>query len=439
MADAALDLAGQQSRRRLFALLVLSLGVVVLNVIRCPELLLTPRFYAEEGANYFAGAYQRSFASHIFSANFGYYTLYNQLATALAARAPLEWAPLVTIWLALGVQVGISLFALWGDIPPLRRVWQRGALALAIPLLIWPEYWLTSIGMHCWFATGVFLVLIGPALTSGRSASYGRLGYLAFAGLSGVISCFMIPAFSLRAWRERSRFHARAAAVLLGCLLVHGGVFLYTLLNRAGELTSRFTPNPLSSLLTKWVIYQFAVPFAGRGIFESGASRWFGALVAGMFQRVSQLNDFFYSPLVFGSFAMIVAAGVIILNRRRTDVQVITLAFLTVCTFSVVFSVNFSGGPRYYFLPSLMLLTLLLMSVDLALPRVLTAGALFLVVTSLAANGLEFRQILRQRAYNPDYPSWKTEVTIWRVFPDHELKIWPPDWRMTLHKREPAN
>jgi len=427
-------LAAAGNRFRLFV----SAVVVALNVARCPELLLSPRFFAEEGTTYFACAFQKPFISNLFSAHYGYYTLYNQLATSLAKLAPLEHAPLVTTFMSLLVQVGISLYVLWGELPLLDTPWRRSVLALSIPLISWPGHWLTIIGSQSWFAAGAFLLLLG--MNRSKSAfSYGtRGGYLVLAGLTGVISCFMAPAYLWRSFREKSREYLAYASILLLCLIVHAGVLLEATLSRSTELSGRFIFNSFATMLGKTVVYQFAVPFTGRGFFEQQPLVAIGSsireAVENFFGVQLFIHDLFIIPLLTGLAVIMTTAVIIWQNRSRLDIQIMAIALVSVTVMSNLCSINSTGGPRYYFIPSLILLAMFTGIKEMNGIRPVFAAAGFLVITTLLANGYEYRSIMYKQAYHPDYPDWQTELVIWKTNPAYQLNIWPPPWKMTLDK-----
>jgi len=421
-------------------LILVSVLVIALNILRCPELLVHPRFFAEEGATYFSGAFQQSFLANIFSAHFGYYTLYNQIATSLAAMAPLEFAPLVTTWLSFFVQIGISLYVLWGELPLLDTLFRRTVLALAIPLLAWPGHWLTVIGTQCWFGAGTFLLLLGANSSRLRSSYVLKGMYLGLAGLTGVISCFMAPAYLLRAAKEKSREYFAYAGMLLFCLGVHLAVLLQAVLTNSAEVSCRFVSNHLDSLLYKTIVYQFAVPFTGRGIFEQASVVAVGSGLKANLENIFGVNllvyDLFMIPMAIGMMVMLITAIIIWQQRSRLDLQLIALSLLTVSVLSNICSAGLSGGPRYYFLPSLMLLTLFIGFWELKKIRVLTALTGCIILSTLLLNGYEYRSIMLKQAVKPDYPDWQTEVEQWRKFPAYEINIWPAPWKMMLSRQQ---
>ena len=426
------------SNRKQF-LLMISIVVIALNFVRCPDLLLNPRFFAEEGSTYFSCAFQKSFLANIFSAHYGYYTLYNQIATSFATLVPLEYAPLVTTLMSLLVQVGISLYVLWGELPLFDTPWRRAVLALAIPLISWPGHWLTIIGTQCWFGAGTFLLLLTSGSSRKLSGYVCRAGYLILAGLTGVLSCFMIPAYLWRAAREKSGEFFGYAAILFFCLLVHIGVLLDALHSRSPELSTRFIFNSFETVLGKTVVYQFAIPFTGRGIYEQQYLVDIGSDIKNVVENFFGINlfifDQFIVPVIIGLAIIMLTAFIIWLNRSRHEVQVMAVALISVSILSNLCSVNSAGGPRYYFIPSLILLALFMCIHEMKSYRPVVAATALLVVTTLLGNGYEYRSIMYKQAYSPDYPDWRAELELWRMTPSYQINIWPKSWKMNLDKR----
>jgi hypothetical protein len=420
-------------------LLLISAVVIALNIVRCPELLLSPRFFAEEGTTYFASAFQKSFLENIFSAHYGYYTLYNQIATSFAKLVPLEHAPLVTTFMSLIVQVGISLYVLWGELPLLATIWRRAFLALAIPLISWPGHWLTIIGTQCWLGAGTFLLLLSSNRSRPLAGYAARAGYLLVAGLTGVISCFMIPAYFLRAVKEKSMEFFAYAGILFLCVPVHTGVLFDALLSSSPEVADRFMSNTLATMLGKTVVYQFAIPFTGRGFFEQQLLVDIGSSIKTIFENVFGVNllvhDLFVMPLLTGVAVIILTTVIIWQNRSILDVQLITVTLLTIGILSNFCSINSAGGPRYYFVPSLIMLTLYIGIKEMKSCRPVVAAAVLVMLCTLLGNGIEFRSIMNKQAYRPDYPDWRAELVLWRATPSYQINIWPTSWKMNLDRR----
>lgn len=418
--------------------LIISVVVVLLNILRCPQLLLSPRFFAEEGTVYFSEAFHNTFLGNIFSAHFGYYTLYNQIATSLATLTPLEYAPFVTTSMSLVLQSGISVYILWGDLPILDTMARRSVMAIAVPLLAWPGHWLTVIGAQCWLGVGAFFLLLGS--DHGKNLyNYGlKVCYLLLAGLTGVVSCFLLPAFILRAIKEKSLKSGGYVAILMFCFTVHAFVLLKAILSSSSEIATRFVSNSFSEILGKSVVYEFAIPFTGRKVFEIQPVVYSGSRIREAIENIFGVSifvsDLFMIPVMVGVAVILLTVAIFWQNRLKLEAQLIGVALVSVTVLSNFCSVNSAGGPRYYFLPSLMLLTLYVCVKGLRYPRPIAFTAVLIVCSTLVANGLEYRSVMRKQAYNPCYPDWREELVLWQSSPSYQINIWPSSWKMNLDK-----
>src|SRR5512133_505488 len=107
-------------------------GCLAVAVARCPQLLASPRFWAEEGRDYFAYAFAHGPLAGLLASHLGYYALVTNASAALASVVPLEHAPLVTTAIALLVQLAVSALVLTS----VSSLWCGGAATLAIALAV---------------------------------------------------------------------------------------------------------------------------------------------------------------------------------------------------------------------------------------------------------------------------------------------------------------
>lgn len=129
---------------------IMTMAIIAISILRKPQLMYQPRFYAEEGQAFFSFAYNNSFIDYLLTPMFGYYALYNVIATALASKFPLEIAPLITIYESLVVQIIVSSYVIWCDISILNTNLKRFMVAISFPLLCPSQIWLTTIGVQYW-------------------------------------------------------------------------------------------------------------------------------------------------------------------------------------------------------------------------------------------------------------------------------------------------
>lgn len=413
---------------------LLTLAIAMFVAWRQPELLTEPRFWAEEGSNYFAYAYAHSWWENLLHPQFGYYTLYNSIATSLAAAVPLEYSPAVTTVLAGAVQVGVSAAVIWWRLPILPALWQRGLVAFGIQFLAHPRIWLTTIGVQYFLCVLSFLILLEEDQSVRPAPPLSRQLLLAFNGLNGVLSCFLIPAFLLEWYRERSRSHLRYVLILTACLLVQAGVFAAALGSSDGGVSFRLRATDPLRLAARFIHFQFVVPFTGRVIWLNDAVTTVNdritALLRPIIGNTPEICDYLVLHQLTGLsiIALLCIAGFSL--RRKRDTGVVLTAFVVVAAFSTLFSVNSSGGPRYTYAPSVMMLIFtasIARTMDIsALLRKTAVGMLISAVLLC-----DYRPTM-VFAYGPDWPKWRQELAQWRANPAYQMRIWPDTFFMSL-------
>lgn len=422
---------------------MLTIVVIFAAYLRLPELLLEPRFWAEEGSNYFSFAFSHNWLVNLFTPQFGYNTLYNSIATSLAALLSLEHAPAVTTYLAFLVQLSVSAAAIWWDIPILDSLPKKFVIALFIQILAYPRIWVTTIGVQYWLCILTFLILLYNHKAGSRKVFVLQNCLLVLTGLTGILSCVLIPAFVLKAVKTKSRQVMIQTAILTLCLLVQVAVFVYSYLNNDAGLKIRFADCGLLYLLSKMIRFQITVPFFERYIFSSPSGEYLDIVIRKALSTIT--GPVIYSPrynfyLLEMFLGLATVSYLLILTYRKIrqlDTQLIAISLLLVTVVSTYFSVNSSGGPRYTFAPSIMIMVLIVGAVnDNTIAKTLRYIASILVMLSLSSSLLHYRgNMLGGVAYDPSWPKWQEELIIWKADHAYPLRIWPPGWSMALSEK----
>jgi hypothetical protein len=412
---------------------LLTLGIALFVAWRQPELLTAPRFWAEEGTNFFAYAYAHSWWENLFHPQFGYYTLYNAIATSLAATVPLEHAPAVTTVLAGAVQIGVSAAVIWWRLPLLAALWQRLVIAFGIQFLAYPRIWLTTIGVQYFLCVLSFLILLEEPPTEHRPPLSRQL-ILTLNGLTGVLSCFLIPAFFLKWRQQRSRSHLRSVQILATCLLVQTGVYVAALGSNDSGVAFRLRATDPVRLTARFIHFQFVVPFTGRVIWlrdgVTTANDRLTALLRPVIGTTPETCDYMVLQQLVGLAIVALFAVAFYALRCKRDSGVILAAFVVVAAFSTLFSVNSSGGPRYTYAPSVMLLVFAAMIARTAdVSALLRRTTLGMLVAAMLLCDYRPTMVF---AYSPDWPQWRQELSHWRANPAYQLRLWPAPFVMTL-------
>lgn len=192
-------------------------------VMRHPDSLFHPQFFAEDGAIWFAEAYNwGAWKAMVWTYN-GYFQLLPRLAAGLALLAPLRLAPLIQNLIAIAVQaLPVSLLlskrsSTWG---PLRF---RISLAMVYLLLPNTREIMGTITESQWvLALCAFLLLVGVSPDSPRERALDLVIY-ALCGFTGPFCLFLLPIVLLR---ERDDWRRVIVATLLTTSIVQAAALL---------------------------------------------------------------------------------------------------------------------------------------------------------------------------------------------------------------------
>lgn len=104
-----------QARSKIFSsgslsYVVLSVSAVLILFSRRPRSFLNPQFWAEDGREWYADAFNLSIIQALTLPENGYYQTFSRLAALFAQIFPLSYGPLIFLVLAVSVQVIVALF-----------------------------------------------------------------------------------------------------------------------------------------------------------------------------------------------------------------------------------------------------------------------------------------------------------------------------------------
>ena len=406
--------------------LLISLTLVLLTgaaiVLRLPDLLIEPRFWAEEGRVYFAYALTVQPAEALFAVHQGYYSLLPNLATWLATRVPLEQAPAMTTVIAIVVQAVPALIvatssAIWFAEPG------RKALAVLIVLLVGAagELHATTIAAQFHLAVATAIIYLEFSTEPRRARGAVLLLVLVIAGLTGVQSLMLAPFFAWRWWRD-GRYGDGFATLILGLCVV---VQIFVIMGNPGE-ADRFAPgepllpvllNALEGLAKGLLVY----PIAGD---------------LGPGTRTLPHGD---GILLVGGLG--VAAGVIaqLLLLRRGPGRDLLAAAWFIAIVSFIGSRRMAGGDRYLEVSSILIvLALMALAFDNRRRQATRLCAGFAVLVALAMNAWLYQPRMAS-VHAPDWPSWSEEIAAWRDGQREEPRLHPQwadgAWTVVLPER----
>jgi hypothetical protein len=194
-------------------------------ISRRPDAIFHPQFWFEDGAVFYAQAYNLGWWSSLFITYEGYFHAIPRIGAGLALLFPLHLAPLVMNLIAVAIQ------AIPANLLLSRRLSALGSLRfralLAITYLILPNGWEfnATITWSQWpLALCAFLVLVSAPPQSKPERGLD-LCILAASGFSGPFCIFLLPIGTYAQLRNSGRRHWSGVVVLAAvCLVQLGGL-----------------------------------------------------------------------------------------------------------------------------------------------------------------------------------------------------------------------
>src|SRR3569623_774443 len=206
--------------------LALAISLVVM-IARRPDILSNAMFWAEDGAGYFADAFNKGALSALFLPYAGALQIFPRAIYGFATLLPLRFVALFGVWAALLARAAIPAFLFSS-----RLTWidWRAKVAIAAYFLLMPnlaEVHANPANTH-WYL-GLYLLAVvladAPRTLGWRIHDWAAL---VLAGLSGPMILFVLPALVFRSLTQRDTPNARwpflvvavaLAALQLGLLI----------------------------------------------------------------------------------------------------------------------------------------------------------------------------------------------------------------------------
>lgn len=201
---------------------------VIAVVSRRPDVLLYPQFYAEDGAVWFAQAYNLGWLHALSLPEGGYLNTLPRLAAALALLVPFHAAPLLMNLAGIVVQalpVGILLStrsAAFGSLP-VRLL--EAVVYLALPNSNEVFVVITNAQFHLALAASLLAFARPPTTFPGRTFD---VAVFILSGLTGPFCLVLFPLVVLFWWLRRERWRLTIIALLAASSIAQIAVLLQT-------------------------------------------------------------------------------------------------------------------------------------------------------------------------------------------------------------------
>jgi hypothetical protein len=407
--------------RRIVALVTISIAFMLVAATHQISAFTHPAFYAEDGQDWFADAYNTGWLSLPWPVG-GYLVTYQRLWG-------LALAPLGLHGAALGFAVVATLTT---ALPPIlflsarfRSVvssdWARGAIGLVYLAIPNPEIGGNLTNSQWALAILAFLIVVAPPPVTALGAVLD-IGVLAIACLSGPYAWLFLPLAVVWGWRQRSRSWWARTAVLVATAGTQALIFVSNSALRS-EAHRPFGASPIE--LPFIIANQFIYRFSGHAFTMSALP---GSLAVSLLIGIILFWGFTHGPRTLRLlvvFALLVSASGLIQPYEHHPLGVDPWPYMA----------TGQGFSRYFFYLSI---AVALCTVQLAYDLSTRLGASRSAAHSVTACGLAaicLASVLQWQY--PALPSehlarYQTELTHVSYGTPVTIPIEPQGWTMTL-------
>jgi hypothetical protein len=373
----------------------------LLVYLRAPQAILTPQFWGEDGNIFFVQQHIHG-SSVLFWPYQGYSVLYQRLGAALASQISITYAPELYFagWLAAASWSAATI-----AVARVPFAWLYGSLLMIAPHG-GPIF--GSLTNAQWMLVPALVFVLATPPPAGMIARANQLLLVAISGLSGPFSILALPLAAWRLWQRQCRFDTVLAAVAVIVATVQLGIMLSSP-DRAGMPPE--TAHWLSGLRM--------------------ADRWFGQLVHG--QPTDNLAAVLWVTLLLAGIVTV------LWNDRNRIELLLLLLFAALIVFGGWYKYRNSansfgplrGGDRYFFVPRLIVIWILVRGVLGARPSS--------VIPAAALTAIAFNYTMWSRPILPvlDWRSAAARIERGEEthFPINPLTRPPAMWHVTIPAR----
>lgn len=390
---------------------------IILFLLRIPDILFNPQFWAEDGKIFFREAICLGPES-LLQTYQGYYHLIPRLTAYIASHAEQLYAPAIYC----GTALFLTAMVLYLVLSPRLMLPCKPLLALLVVLIPnGAEVYGNITNVHWYLAIGLLVVFLFKPADAGRTLIFELL-FVLVAGLTGPFILLMIPVMALLLWSTRTEPSAHRRIVLLtaaACavasvqayaLLIHG-------INEPG----------ISAASLKFIDFVTATPVI---TFIHVLAPYLRAINSVFHFENSISASLFYASV--SSVALIASLVLSSLFRKNYVVEkyvfvyfgtVILLAGFYKCRNILHELLYFENGDRYFFIPAIMLSWVLVLMIT---GRFARYAAVALVSMLLLSSMFYYR---RAPLIDYNWPYWISKA---KVDSQIIIPINPPGWSINL-------
>jgi len=402
-------------------------------IFRDISLLSHPRFWAEDGKDFFEYAYGHDWID-TFLYRPEYRLFLSNISAFIATRfLSLEHAPLAfsVIWLA--TILSALAIVLWGN----STVWDSPIKKIVVCAIIIfaprsGEIWLNANGTQYYTSLITALILSETMQNSGKFKKYAFRFLLILGSLNGVLSCLLTPVFWLKVIKNRGD-----KEVLIQALILSTGAVIQLISILHAEY------NAPRELLTSIYSFGWIAGVKAMGLTFSTEFSEFLWLFRRLVPPDDQTEHVQYVGYFLAAVWFSLIVLLLVLQKNNPSVYLLICYFL-LFIFSSIFGIGgedniqlteTNTGNRYFYVPSALILivTMSLISRSTIVNYSSTWSILASLILCLGLiNSIE--QFYKEPLKHSSWPEWKKEVAIWENDHNHILNIWPSGWTINLNR-----
>jgi hypothetical protein len=418
-------------------LVLLACAMIIL--FRVPGLIFTPRFYAEEGTLYFSTAYYFSnsfdWYKGLTQIQVGYFSIWPNLANTIAANiVKLDQAPIIVTIFSFIIQILPITIFLWGD----SEFWDTNIQKIICILIylfvpISTELWLNTITNQFIFGLITFLILHSKANQLPSFKWLFRI-LLLIGGLTGIVSCLLLPFYILMAFVEKKKERIIQTSII-GLTTFIQLIIVFLNISQRGGISSSLFQNLLLAPFTQ---------STGLLIFNYASTT-----------KIYELYKFLMvenKPLLYLMIIVVAILHFLFLYIVYKKLPVkhiykITLSgsYLVVLYFSLIGSLNYEYirpgyGHRYFYTPNIILAISIFLNIDFrnGLTNMFNSNRnkIFIILTALPLVWGSIKFLNARSIDNAFCPKWKDELKKWEKNNNYQINTCPSDFgKIILRKK----
>jgi hypothetical protein len=400
--------------------------LLVVATSRSPYPLFHGRFFAEEGSIYYP--HMRDGSIWFVARSVGYIYGFLNGATWLAARVPIEQAPLVTAWLSLALVIGVAwaALALPSTLLPNAGAKLAAALLLVVGPVAVPVVWVNATNAQVYLGVLAVLFVFVDVPRLGRWQFGIVVALLALAGISGLYAAVLAPLFVALAFRDRIPRRFVLAGVTCVCAVAQLVVIAHS--HASVDLA------------------QGRGSFRGFGAITRDVAAWhFGSFLFGnsiatsLFRYAHNLLRIAAIGLVAFLVGVVLAFALAAVPRRR--VAALLVAVFVLEEILVLFGTRRGAGGRYAVVPVAVLVLAAIHVMTTARNHAAIGVAATLCAITFVAGIGSFWTSQPSKLRCIDCPVWHDQVRAWQEGRTAYLRIWPyadgVRWAVHLRRQRP--